>query len=387
LTSSILYSYIRSSIPTPGAFTPLYVPVTNIPRADIQLRPEFLALLRHANLEPQHLITLTELPTLSEISAKLPAENTKWILVDHNALQGELGKIYSGRVAGAIDHHDEEGVVPKETGLEPRVITKTGSCTSLVTEYCRDAWDQLSAAALSSGAANAQGDEAVDDGAMARLWDAQVAKFALASILIDTSNLKSEDKVTEHDKAAVEYLDAKIIANGWDAVDWDRSSFFEEISKAKRNINDLRLHDILRKDYKQWDASLGKLGISSVVKPIHFLARKAEDESKTGGDAFLTSLKGFASDRALAVYVLMTTATSGEGHFQRELLVWALSDKAAAAAKQFAQSAQQELGLDESHDFQEKVIDTRGDWCKVWYQREVKHSRKRVAPLLREAMG
>ncbi|KAK3076590.1 hypothetical protein LTS18_012610, partial [Coniosporium uncinatum] len=133
LTSSILYAYIRSSIPTPGAFTPLYVPVTNIPRADIQLRPEFLALLPHANLEPHHLITLSDLPDLSEIKARLPPENTKWILVDHNALQGELGKIYAGRVVGAIDHHDEENMIPEETGVEPRVITKTGSCTSLVT--------------------------------------------------------------------------------------------------------------------------------------------------------------------------------------------------------------------------------------------------------------
>ena len=63
---------------------------------------------------------------------------TKWILVDHNALQS--GKAYSGQVVEAIDHHDEENQVPKDCGGEPRIIAKS---TSLVVEYCRNAWDTL----------------------------------------------------------------------------------------------------------------------------------------------------------------------------------------------------------------------------------------------------
>jgi exopolyphosphatase len=127
--------------PPKNAFTPLYVPITNIPAVDIQLRPEYLAVFRHADIEPGHLITLDDLPPLSDIQTKLVPENTQWVLVDHNALQGRLGKIYSERVAGVIDHHDDEGKVRKDTGDEPRIIEKSGSCTSLIANYCRPTWD------------------------------------------------------------------------------------------------------------------------------------------------------------------------------------------------------------------------------------------------------
>ena len=94
--------------PPRNAFSQLYVPLTNIPASDIQLRPEFLALLPHANIESRHLITLDDLPALPDIQSQLAPENTRWILVDHNVLQGQLGTIYAHRVGGVIDHHDDE---------------------------------------------------------------------------------------------------------------------------------------------------------------------------------------------------------------------------------------------------------------------------------------
>ena len=125
--------------PPKNAFSPVYVPITNIPAADIQLRPEYLAVFKHANIESKHLITLDDLPALSDIESKLAPENTKWILVDHNALQGQLGKMYAERVAGVIDHHDDEKKVPEDTGEEPRIIEKSGSClcSALGCGYCQ----------------------------------------------------------------------------------------------------------------------------------------------------------------------------------------------------------------------------------------------------------
>lgn len=76
MTCSVLYAYLRSLAPSNDAFTPLYIPVTNIPSADIQLRPEFLAAFRHANIESEHMITLDDLPDLSVIKSKLRPENT-----------------------------------------------------------------------------------------------------------------------------------------------------------------------------------------------------------------------------------------------------------------------------------------------------------------------
>ncbi|KAJ4336540.1 Exopolyphosphatase [Ascochyta clinopodiicola] len=388
MTCQILYAYVRSMAPPKNAFTPLYIPVTNMPASGIHMRPEFLAVFKYANIEPTHLITLDDLPALSEIQGKLKPENTKWILVDHNALQGQLGKIYSSRVQGVIDHHDDEGRVPRETGDEPRIIEKSGSCTSLVTNYLRPTWDMLSGSALSSGAAHAQGDSLSDDDAVVKRWDASVAQLGLASILIDTSNLEDKNKTTDHDRRAVEYLEAKIMLCPQLATSFDRTAFYEAIDAAKKDIGPLKLQDILQKDYKEWEQDDGqKLGISSVVKNIAFLQDKAGEEAGTQPDkAFLTSLQSFAEQRKLDLYSIMTTSTSPSGAFQRELLLWAFTAKAASWAKSFAEASREELGL---ADWTESESVARGEdseqWRRVWWQRHVQHSRKRVAPLLRQA--
>lgn len=389
MTSPVLYAYVRSLSPPPNAFSPLYVPIANLPAADVALRPEYLAVFRHVNIEAGHLITLDDLPSMANIQDKLRPENTRWILVDHNALLGHLGRIYGGRVAGVIDHHDDEEKVKHETDPEPRIIEKSGSCTSLVTEYCRQAWDSVSESARAAGAANAQSDNSLlDDDTVAKLWDAQVAQLALSSILIDTNNLQSKDKTTEHDSEAVKYLEAKVMACPQTVTAYDRTRLFEEIDAAKKDVGSLKLHDILRKDYKQWDERGQLLGISSVVKPLEFLVRKAGSEAATESaqEAFFTSLRAFSKDRGLNLYAIMTTSTSPDGEFQRELLVWGFSEASISAARRFASEAREELGLE---DWQEADItkhNGEGEWLKVWQQRNTKHSRKQVAPLLRQAM-
>ncbi|KAK4991675.1 Exopolyphosphatase [Elasticomyces elasticus] len=393
ITSSILYAYIRSNAPPLKAFSPLYVPITNIPAADIQLRPELLTLLPHANLQAEHLITLDDLPNFSNLESKLCPEHTKWVLVDHNALQGTLGSIYADRVKGVIDHHDDDGKVPKDTGDEPRIIDKSGSCTSLVTEYCRRSWDALSSNATSSSTAGAQGDSTSDDEAVASLWDAQIAKLALASILIDTVDLTATHKVTRSDTSAIEYLEAKIMACPRTGKDFQRSHFFEQINKAKTDISSLKLKDILRKDYKQWTEGGMNLGISSVVKDLNFLRRKAKEEGgeKDARTAFVSTLKSFAKERDLAIMSVMTASASSEREFSRELLVLALTDSGVKAAERFLTSNSEELGLEKADGEEEKVeVDSEAKettWVKVWKQGNVDHSRKRVAPMLRQAMS
>ncbi|KAI9822626.1 MAG: Exopolyphosphatase [Pycnora praestabilis] len=397
LTSAILYAYIRSSTPPSisrrAPFTNLYIPVANLQRRDIILRPEWLALFPHANIDPSHITTLTDLGQDFFTSVAKP-ENTKWILVDHNNLRPTiLNEIYGKRVAGVIDHHEEEHAVPEDTSDEPRIIEKTGSCTSLVTNFCRESWDSISSSAVSSGGSHAQGDEIIDDGAVARTWDAQVAKLALASILVDTVNLTSKAKVTDYDFKAVEYLEAKIKASSQDAMKYDRQAFYNEIDTAKKDIDEIEVYQIFRKDYKEYEEKNGKkLGISSVVKPISFLqdkARKEGSSSKDSNTPFLDSVKTFAQDRGLSIFSIMTTSTSTAGDFQRELFVWALDPSSVDAAKKFGESAAAELGLEDWDESEEglDIVDGKETWRKVWWQRDVGKSRKQVAPLLRNAMS
>ena len=289
-----------------------------------------------------------------------------------------------------IDHHDDEGKVPRNTGDEPRIIEKSGSCTSLITDYVRSTWDMLSGSALSSGAAHAQGDSMSDDVSVVKQWDASVAQLGLASILIDTSNLQDDNKTTDHDRKAVEYLEAKVMICPQLATTFDRTSFYKAIDAAKKDIASLRLQDILQKDYKEWDQEDGqKLGISSVVKSIDFLQTKAGEEMGSQSDrAFLDSLHSFAKARNLDLYSIMTTSTSSSGEFQRELLLWAFNYEAVSWAEAFADKSREELGL-EDWDGSENVAscEDNGQWRRVWWQRQVQHSRKRVAPLLRQVTG
>ncbi|MCJ1475764.1 Exopolyphosphatase [Lambiella insularis] len=387
LTSSLIYAYIRSQAPPKGAFTSLYIPVVNIPAKDVSLRPEFATLFQHANLSVSHLITLDDLTLADQQSPS--AELTRWILVDHNKLQGALGEEYSSRTYGTIDHHDDENAVPRETRPEPRIIEKCGSCTSLVVRYLRPSWDALSSSSLSSGAGHAQGDSLIDDGVISRAWDAQVAKLALASILIDTRNLQDSDKTEPADRDAVAYLESKIhLAGGTSS--WDRPAFFEAIDHAKRDIDDLALEDILRKDYKQWTSAGRRLGISSVVKPLAFLSAKAAHETSTAaGPALYEAATRFMNTRNLDVYAIMTASTTADGHFQRQLLLRAQPDSSAVVTR-FEQRATDELQLQElpAGEREACLTATRGDEgvTRVWTQQNVGVSRKQVAPLLREAI-
>ena len=392
LTSSVLYAYIRSLSPPRNAFTSLYVPLLNIPSTDIDLRPEFGPLFRHANIDASSLVTLDDLPKGQGLELK--PENTRWILVDHNKLQGSLGEKYASRLHGVIDHHEDEGTVPQDTDPEPRVVEKCGSCTSLVVRTLRPSWEaSTDSSSLSSGAAHAQGDSIVDDSSAIRTWDAQVAKMALASILIDTANLTAESKVEQADRDAVNYLEAKINLSPKDAAEWNRDEFYEEINTVKRNIDGLKFDDILRKDYKQWTENGLKLGISSVVKPLDFVAKKAIEN--TSGDAearFVTAIGDFMVARDLTIFAIMTASTSSAGEFQRELYIQAFS-AGHAAANTFSNPATRELQL-QDHGVS-MLTDkpgamqpsSEGPWRKIWLQKDVTKSRKQVAPLLRKAMS
>ena len=358
LCSAVVLAYLRTYAPKSKT---LYIPLSNIPRADLSLRPELLPVLSHAKLKLEDLITLSDLPPPSKQAAQLPPDKTSWILVDHNTLQGDLGKTYGRRIIGCIDHHDEEGKVPRD--CEPRIIRKSGSCSSLIIDHYREAWNSLAKSSSSR--------ETI-------IWDAELAKLALAPVLIDTTNLTDESKTTPTDTEAVRYLAAKITATK--GSEYHPEDYFKEISEAKEDIGSLSVYDILRKDYKQWtEKGSLNLGVSSVVKDIQFLIEKSGSAEK-----FFDILKDFAAERELALFSIMTTSTP-EGVFKKELLLWATNEKAVGAAKKFEESAKEQLGLvtgaDGAHDFGDE-----NRWQRYWRQERVEHSRKQVAPLLRSAL-
>jgi len=373
ITCALVYGYLQSSRLEARWANEFVIPVTNIPASELSLRPELAALLGDANLKPSDLITLDDLG-----KPPLGLNKTSWTLVDHNGPTGIVAEHYADCLAGVIDHHDDEHKVP--LSAKPRIIEKTGSCNSHVVNYCRESWDTISSGSSSVGAALGQSSDGItDDTAYTSTWDAQLAKLSLGSILIDTFNMRSEDKITDHDRKAVRYLEARINASPKIGKDYDRDAFFNGINSAKSSLDALSLRDILRKDYKQWSEGDMTLGISSVVQPVEYLTKKVD------GD-FVQALVEFAKSRELQLYAVMTASTTDSGGFARQLLLLSLEEgKPKQAVQRFVQQCSNELQLQDSA-LDVSATSAQVPWMHFWDQNEVKASRKRVGPLLREAM-
>ena len=194
------------------------------------------------------------------------------------------------------------------------------------------------------------------------------------------------------DREIVEYLEAKINMSPKDARSWDRDFFYKEITAAKKDIEAIALDGILRKDYKQWTENGMKLGMSSVVKPLECMARKAAMEQSNAeliGDSFLKAVQEFIAARELSIFAITTHSKNIDGQRQRQIFLQA-QGPAIKAAKLFAVDAAEELGLvDLSLDgipVETSATHHAGCFRKVWQQERVDKSRKQIAPLLRQAM-
>lgn len=320
--------------------------------------------------------------------------------MDHNKLQGALGSIYHGRVRGVIDHHIEQPSVPPNTDPEPRVVEKCGSCTSLVIRTFQSTWDAMSTPVISSGPVEAQDSHAHENAIATKSWDAQIAKLALASILIDTRYMTAEDVVEAADREAVQHLNSIIRSFPGDGWTWDQKKFYEEINDAKTAIEGLDFDEILRKDYKEWTQDGTKVGISSVVKPLEVVSGKARQSSTSPTpsattDAFDRAIETFMQSKSLSIFAIMTGFQSPDQPFRRELFLQATNTSfAAGILRRFAATASEELELESVHVPGIGVGENGDDGSvadgdeelgmrrKVWSQKNTWKSRKKVSPLL-----
>lgn len=344
LCSALVCAYLRTHAHTPRT---LHIPLSNLPRSDLALRTEMTAVLGQAGLEPSDLLTLSELPS------QLRAEDTRWLLVDHNSLTGPLRK-FSGQVIGCIDHHTDEDAVPRDA--EPRVVEPCGSCMSLIVDETRDLWGKLA-----------------DSGETTVVEQQSLARLALAPILIDTINLTADHKVREKDKTSVAFLEDKLVG-----TDYDRTAFFNKIDEVKSDISGLGFRDIFRKDYKEWTEGKVKLGISSVVQDLDYLIDEKADGSE---EKFLSKMDEWAKERELDVASVMT-ASNRDGEFRRYLFVWGRSSGGSEAVKQFVDLA----GTLQLEQYGGGRLDGDSGKRLAWRQHNLEASRKQVAPLLRDAM-
>jgi exopolyphosphatase len=424
IVSAIVYSYCannRLPIQSPRPHIPL-LNLPNVPAGPelFRLRPEFVAALwsstnfpalrseekfentQHSagSLLREHFLTVADFTQSLQdqtILKQLLAEAT---LVDWNALScpsnndkgfGSLIGLpgVSFRALGCIDHHVDEHYMPSADSLpkdQPLIIQPgPGSCASLITRELqqRSLWEETA--------------EMV-----------QLAKLALSAVLIDTSNLTAEGKVTDIDREAVHSLRAQIegeIEASSTGHKWEMEAFYNAILSSKQNSLDmLTLHEVLDRDYKDWtetSQSSGKtvkMGFCSSVKPIRWIVQKAGTPKQ-----FLDAARSFASspEKDLDVLVVMTSFTASDGQFCRELFVGVDRGNTSAleGVKAFVEQASSQFGLvDWSPLDGEEIPELSGDslsalngdsplWTRLWVQTNATGSRKQVAPLLRTSVA
>ncbi|KAL5594123.1 hypothetical protein BROUX41_001169 [Berkeleyomyces rouxiae] len=339
LCCATLYAYFQT-IATPKT---IHIPLANIPRSDLALRPELTSVLRHADLTPADMITLDDLP-----SSLNPAE-TAWVLVDHNALTGPLARFQS-RVAGCVDHHVDEGKLP--AGIAPRVLETCGSCSSLVIEQCRAVWDALPA----------------DD-----VRDKAVAHLAMAPLVIDTGNLMVADKTTRRDVRTAELLQDKL-GDGF-----VRKEYYNEINRVKEDLSQMSLRDVLRKDYKEWRDGGVVLGTCASVRGLEYLLEKAGKP-----ETFVDAVRDWAAERQVDLVAVMTIIPT-ETTFGRELMLWGITEIGIRVAKKFVSINGARVGLE---SWKGGVFDgDEAGYRRAWSQENETMGRKQIAPMLREIMA
>jgi exopolyphosphatase len=413
--SAVVYAYFCSAPLRKDNPKRWFIPVLNLPTTPAcdlwRLRPEFATALKLAEGRPvehgsrsavkdeNNRVLLGQLITISDIhsaskatpislfsnlqahSSSGSSEKNDYVLVDHNAPTIPTLSIEDlnrhVNITGCIDHHVDECFVRSDAS--PRIIqTGVGSCTSLVVQHLRDLWLWPLP------------DEGYATGELARL--------ALAPILIDTANLTAKGKVSDTDRNAVAFLESCIQSNsssGPGPKDWDRKAFYDEIATTKANSLDLlTIPEIFERDYKEWTESTKSgdelnMGISSIVKPISWLLQKAES-----AEEFLNQVHTFTQDseHKLALFGIMTTFTGESGDFQRELLVTASGNTALKVLNNFGGKATKELILkpwntdSELLDLMKARMSGTSESSCIWWQKDVAKSRKQVAPLLREVV-
>lgn len=366
LCSAILYAYLRSQ--TPPNYT-LHIPLLNLPRDDLPLRPEFSAVLQRAGIDSQELATLSELEKVSDLNP----EDTRWILVDHNRMTDSLRSRFGLRVVGCVDHHVDEGAVPEHTVEEPRVIEKTKSCMSLVVRYCSSkSWQDLSKDVIAS---SENGEALVQ----------QLVDVALAPILIDSGNSREQTEEYTKDHEALSLLGE---FRGEPISDLERDSYFEHLLERKIAIENLSLYDNFRKDYKVWkEAGDTLLGMSTIPQGPEYIFEKMA----ISPEKLLKEFRAFAEERELDIACIMLSSPPDPENLslrRRWLLVWALNEKGTKAAKKFYDANHETLGLVKysSSDALDLQDDSNGEYRHFWRMEQAQNTRKQVGPMIRAAI-
>jgi exopolyphosphatase len=190
------------------------------PSHALDLRPENKLALDNSQMTPGHedLLTMDELPEDPEtLSRKLKGI----VLVDHAK---PLREWSHAKILSIFDHHKDSGTAPD---AEPRVFETTASCTTIVARQMLDELEKL--------------DEEYH-------MPHELLELILSAIAIDSGGLTGHKTTDEDIKVSKRVL----ARSAWAHKDLEgvMEDLDDELSDAQKDIDDLGLRDLLRRDWK-----------------------------------------------------------------------------------------------------------------------------------------
>lgn len=317
------------------------MPVLNLNRDDVRLRPDVILALRNSNIDVQNLYFLDD-PGVPKAMDEAPAIT----IVDHNNPSANQSSL-SPRVVGIIDHHADERLFQN---VNPRTIVKTGSCATLVSEYALQLRDDDSAERTEG-----------------LLCSPACALLLLSAILLDCINMdNSSGKSTPRDVQAAEYLTS--LAG---LTVRERDDLFRSLLRARSDISQFSALDLLRKD-----AKIVKVGRDSVI--ISSVPTRIDDLDSRADSRLADFVKQFAGEREMSAVVIML-GFSHDGVFARDLVV-----STGPVGDELAFRLEND---EEAKSLQLKPATEKLEGLHCFHQLNTKASRKAVLPVIKSFMS
>ncbi|KAI9031350.1 hypothetical protein DFJ74DRAFT_754394 [Hyaloraphidium curvatum] len=353
IASALSLAYLRQKVAAEAK--PRFLPLINIPRADLALRPDAVGAIRRA-FGPDAAAATDDLVFASDLDLAAISPPPDVILTDHNALVPSFEALPAPiRVVAIVDHHADQKKYTDTTELR-RIEISCGSATSLVAEQ----W-QLAFPKPPAGPSDAP------------LWT-----LMLSAILVDTINLDPAlGRCFPVDVAAADYLFSLLGVAPADRGKWQKD-LFDALQGAKFDVSGMTTRDLLRKDYKTMPAPQGLIGLSTVTWHLDGLFSR-------GADAVLGAIAEWIAEERLAMEVVMTAYEYSTARgFERELLVVFARDDAGMRHLVERMEANAVIGL-EPKEVEGLPASADGDrWTVKAYKMNDTISRKKLMPVMEE---
>ncbi|KAI9297203.1 DHH phosphoesterase [Neoconidiobolus thromboides FSU 785] len=289
----------------------LSIPIINIPRQDIQLRPEALFLFDYCNLTFDDILFINDEPVSQLIqllkNSNVVKENIKldFTLVDHNILNPHFSS-WPATVSQIFDHHQDE---KKHLDADIRIVEPVGSNTTLIMEQIKKLIKQ------------GETEENL-------LSLPSFAKLLLGPILVDTVNLKGEyGRVTDKDRNVANEL-GDIIKNE-SSGEFTFDDYFKQLNQAKKEVGSMNTVQLLRRDFKTWEVKKGiSLGISSIInfdlKDWRIRDKKESEQGEYSN--LLSSCQEFSEGSDLTILIVLLSkeysSPDKDDLFRREMVIY-----------------------------------------------------------------